>query len=59
MTTIYIVEVVRFENQEVVKRIECESARRADCVDDGLNINLNHEDFFTRIVTEERDEVAK
>ena len=52
----YIVEVVRFENEEVVKRIECDTERKADRVDDGLNINLNHEDFYTRIVEQEDEQ---
>ncbi len=51
--TNYFVEIVNYDTEEVVKRIECGSERRADKVDDGVNINLNHEDYFTRIVEEE------
>lgn len=45
----YIVKVIKFENNEVVKEIPCSSERQADRVDDGLNINLDHEKFYTVI----------
>ena len=47
------VEIVKFEDEEVVERRGPFSPWRADKVDDGLNINLNHERFFTRIVPAE------
>lgn len=46
----YIVEIVSFETGEVAKRIECETERKAERVDGGININLNHEKYYTRIV---------
>jgi hypothetical protein len=49
----WFVEIVSYENEELEKRIECSSERMAAKVDDGANRNLNHEKYFTRIVTEE------
>ena len=51
--THYYVEIVEYETEQVVDRIDCgASGRRADRIDDGVNINLNHERFYTRIVEE-------
>ncbi len=46
------VEIVEFKTGEVVKTIDCEgrSLREVNKVDDGVNINLNHKEYFTRIV---------
>jgi hypothetical protein len=44
------VEVVHIETEEVVKAIECNSERSAERVERGVLINMNHEDYFTRIV---------
>jgi hypothetical protein len=46
----YYVEIVRFADDEVVQRMGPMSERQADQVDSGANINLNHDDYFTRIV---------
>ncbi len=44
------VEVVeRGEPEKVVKTIECGSERRAERVERGVMINLNHDRFFTRL----------
>jgi hypothetical protein len=52
----YFVEIIKHgENgnpEEVVKRMGPMSERKAEQVDKGANINLNHEDFFTRITKE-------
>ena len=49
----YYVEIVEFETEKVVKRMGgYTSERRADILDKGVNINLNHDKFFTRIVNE-------
>ncbi len=42
-------EVKSYENGEVVKRLDvsCESDRSIDRIERGLNINLNHEKFYT------------
>ncbi len=54
----WFVEIVEFKTEQVVKRIECASERQADRVDGGANINLNHEEYFTRIVSEGQEESA-
>jgi hypothetical protein len=50
----FYVEIVQYaeegEDEKVVKRSGPHSERRADKIDDGLNINLNHERFYTRVV---------
>lgn len=47
----YFIEVVDFENDKVVDRIEVKGTKkRAERVDRGININMNHERYFTRIV---------
>lgn len=50
-------EIVEFDDaplvgggeRKVVKTVECRSERDAERVDGGMNINLNHEMYFTRI----------
>ena len=50
----YIVEVVEYDTDEVVRSIDCgESKRRAEKCMDGLDINLDYERFYTRIESEE------
>ena len=44
------VEIVKHEKEEVVKRMGPMTEHKADKVDDGANINLNHEEYYTRIV---------
>lgn len=47
----YYVEIVKYgDPEEVVKRMGPMSDRKADKVDSGANINLNHEKYYTRIV---------
>ena len=46
----YKIQVVDTETDEIVKTLEAHNLRTAERVDDGLNINLNHMKFFTRIV---------
>ena len=47
----YYVEVVKYGTDEVVKRIPCgASERSADRVDRGVNINLDSENYYTRVV---------
>lgn len=50
----WIVEVVeRGAEEKVVKRIECGSSERmAERTERGVNINMNHDRFFTRLVEE-------
>ena len=49
--TKYYVEIVKYgEPEEVVKRMGPMYERKAEKVDDGVNINLNHNEYYTRIV---------
>lgn len=48
----FYVEVVEYATEEVVKQLGPNSEWRANKIDDGMNINLNHERYFTRIVSE-------
>lgn len=51
----FFVEIVKYNKQEtVVKRMGPLSERQAEKVDRGANINLNHEDYYTRIVEERK-----
>lgn len=45
----YEVRVIDRLSEEVVKRIPCDSERKAENVDSGLNINLDHDRFYTVI----------
>ncbi len=38
----WIVEIVEYDTGRIERAIDCESARRAERVEDGVNINLNH-----------------
>jgi hypothetical protein len=46
------VQIISFDYGEVVKEIACFSKREAKKVDWGININLYHEHYYTRIVKE-------
>lgn len=48
----YYVEIVESETDEVVKRMGPMSEWRAEKVERGVNINLNHEMFHTRLTKE-------
>jgi hypothetical protein len=56
----WFVEVVeRGAEEKVAKRIEAgASERAAERVERGVNINLNHDKFFTRVVEEAPDQIA-
>jgi len=45
------IEVKKYDTDEVVKRLDVSdiSERSCDRMDNGLNINLNHDVFFTTI----------
>ncbi len=48
----YFVEVVDSSTREVVERLGPMSESKADRVEHGLLINLNHDAFFTRTGTD-------
>jgi len=43
----WVVKVISRETDEVVKEVQVETERAAHRVENGLNINLNHERFYT------------
>jgi len=49
----YYVEIVKYDNEEIIKRIGPMSKKKAERVDNGVNINLNHKDYYTKIVEED------
>lgn len=56
MSVQYFVEVVKTESDEVVRRLGPHSERKADQIERGININLNDEDYHTRVVPEPAEE---
>ena len=54
----YYVEIVKYgDPEEVVKRMGPMTERKAERVERGAGINLNHDAYYTRIVPEkERDD---
>lgn len=53
----YTVQIVQSENDEVIHSTESRSLRSAIKVRSGMNINLDHERFHTRIVNSKGEEV--
>ncbi len=47
------VEVVSYETEQVVHVVPVPAGASAEHVDRGVNINLDHERFFTRVVDTE------
>lgn len=45
----YTVQVIEYATESVVKEIPCNTEREALRVDRGLNMNLNHERFYTLV----------
>lgn len=45
----YYIEIVSYETGDVARRMGPYAERKADKVDAGININLNHERFYTRL----------
>lgn len=52
MTNCYV-EIVDYDTEVVVRRLGPHTRAAADRIEDGANINMNHEQFFTRIVEED------
>lgn len=44
------VEIVSYETEQVVKVVSVPPGASADRVDRGVNINLDHDQYFTRII---------
>lgn len=46
----YQVVIIEMETDEIVERFEpCATEREAERLEDGVNINLNHDEFMTQI----------
>lgn len=50
------IEVIRYSDKEVVKRMDVsdKNDRAIDRIDSGININMNHEEYYTMIVESEK-----
>ncbi len=48
---VWVIEVVEYSSGGVVKELEYGSERKADKADDGLQYQINHDRFYTRIVS--------
>ena len=48
------IQVIRYKDKEVVKSLDVtgKTERQQDQVDRGLNMNLNHDEYFTRFLEE-------
>lgn len=46
----YYVQIIQYKDEKVIDELGPSSESKADRVDIGVNINLNHEDFYTLIV---------
>ena len=46
----HYVEIVKYKTDEIIERMGPMSEHKADKVDGGANINLNHEEYYTRII---------
>lgn len=46
----WYVEVIESLTGEVIERIECKSERSAEKVEDGIQINLDWDNYETRVV---------
>ncbi len=46
----YIVRVIFDETGEIVKQFPCDSENKAEKIESGLQINLNHEQYSTEII---------
>lgn len=48
-TDTYKIKVIKADTGEVVKTLEAVTERAAERIDNGLNINMNHTDYYTVI----------
>lgn len=47
----HYVQIIEKATKKVIKQIECHSERLAESVNRGVRINLNHEDYNTKVTT--------
>lgn len=48
----YFVEVIEDATKSVIHRFECDNKHKAQKAEDGMQHNLNHDKFSTRVVEE-------
>lgn len=48
----YVVQIIKEDTGEVVTQMEPTGERAAERIERGANINLNHDEYYTEIVTE-------
>lgn len=53
------IEIRRHDNDEVIHRVDVtgKSDRSVERIDDGMNINLNHSEYYTNIAEYEGEQV--
>ena len=58
---LYVVEVVEFKTNKVVSTVGVPGMpeRRTEQVERGMNINLDHENYYTRVVLAARSKKEK
>lgn len=56
ITTTPRIEIVSYETEQVVDVIGVPEGASAERVDRGVNINLDHERYFTRIVEADEEQ---
>jgi len=57
MSETFKVQVIEHSTQKVVHEVVATSLNNAQKIDGGLNINLNHEQYFTSIINQYGEEV--
>lgn len=45
----YILRVIKYEGDEVVREIRCRNKQVAEKAEDGVLRNMNHDDYYTEI----------
>ncbi len=46
----FYVKIIEHKTRKTIKQMGPYTEHKADKIDDGININLNHEEFYTQIV---------
>jgi uncharacterized FlaG/YvyC family protein len=47
----YLIQVISKQSNQVIHEIPCKSYIGADRVQDGVELNMNHELYYTKLVT--------
>lgn len=58
---VYYLEVISYGTGEVVERFDVtgQTERQIDKLDNGVNANLNHEEYYTTVSTYETEQPKK